>query len=180
MSSDIHDWRLLLRHKLIVALILIALLFVVLLLYQLAQGRAVCRAPSVPVGQLDLGVERRFTRDEACATIGEDRIFHGVWVDTRDGGMFFPDATSVPSGRIPRATAWLSIDRTARDAVYRDLPAVDGLLGFQAIAISFFGTEYVFDRPTRDGLKRLFDVHDVRSIRLLRRDYLSARAAPAA
>ena len=175
MTTDIHDWRILLRHKIIVALVLIALMAIILFFYQLAHGRVVCRAPSVPVGQLDLGVERRFTREEVCATIGVDRVFHGVWVDTVGGGIFYPDRTTIPPGQVPRPSAWVYIDQPTRAQIYRSLPKVDGTLAFQTVAISFYGTEYTFDHPTRDGLRRLFDVHDVRSIRLLRRDYLNAQ-----
>lgn len=182
-------WRVFVSNRLAVWLVLIGFLFLALLIYQLAHGRPTCRAPSVPVSEIDglFGGEsfaRRIGRDDwdwhwACITVGDDAAQHGLWIDSGRGALYYPNATTLPPGGVPETDAWLFMDRATRAAIRAGLPAADRSVGYQVIAISFFGSEYVLDEPTPDGLKRLYDVREVRSARLLSRQYLSART-PAA
>jgi hypothetical protein len=174
MEGDGSDWRTFLSGRMGVALIVLAIAFVLLMTWQIMHGRRVCTPPNVPVSELDPRIPL-----DACATISKDRLFHGVWVDTGTGSLFYPDEDKLPriKGRIGRTDAWVLFDPHIRDGINANLPAVDpGLLAAQTIAISFYGVEYYLDRPTRDGMRRFFDVRRVRSYRLLQRQYHSKKS----
>ena len=174
VAGDAGDWRIFFSRRVILMLIVLAILFVLLLTWQIMHGRRVCRPPNVPVSELDPRIPL-----DGCATISENRLFHGVWIDTGTGALFYPGQDKLPqrNGKIGRTDAWVLFDPHVRDGIKANLPAVDpGLLAAQTVAISFYGVEYYLDRPTRDGLRRFFDVRRMRSARLLQRQYRSKKS----
>jgi hypothetical protein len=164
-------WRLLLASRRVLFVVLLAIAFALLLAYQIAHGRPTCRRPSVPVGELDTRLETW----NACATLSDDRQFHGLWVDTADGALFYPDITTMPLRAIGRADAWLLIDRKMRAQIYGQLPPSDRTVAFQVMVVSFDGSEYTLDRTNPEGLKRLYDVRQIRAFHLLRRIFKPAK-----
>jgi len=173
-EGDASDWRTFLSGRMIVVLIVIAIAFVLLMTWQIAHGRRVCTPPNVPVSDLDPRIPL-----DACATISKERLFHGVWVDTQLGSLFYPDQDKLPrdGNRVRKTDAWLLFDPHIRDGIDQGLPDIEqGRLAAQTIAISFDGVEYDLDRPTRDGTRRFFDVRRIRAFRLLQRQYRSLRA----
>ena len=165
--------------KVVISAILILILFVVLLNYQIAHGRAVCRRPSVPIGRLELGFDRDFGFDyrDRCATLASTNLFHGVWIDDGQGGWFYPDATTAPKGDPGKTDAWLVVDHATRAAVNQMLAPIgeEDKLRKQLVAISFDGSEYRTTHPNKQGFSRFFDVHEVHAVHMLRRDYLGTK-----
>lgn len=148
------------------------ILAVLIFLYEQRHAMPVCRPPNVPIRDLDA----RLT-GVGCATLGPYRAYHGIWVDAVEASWYFPDATAAPPGEISKTDGWLLLDAPDRAKIYAALPPVaEGeKVRDQLVAISFYGTEYRVDEPNKYGLHRFFDIGQIRSVRLVRRDFISDR-----
>jgi len=174
-EEDAGGWRVFRSRRMAAVLVLIAIAFVVLLTWQVKHGRRVCTPPTVPVSDLDPHIPI-----DACATIGPERLFHGVWVDMPAGSLFYPDQDKLPrdGDRVRKTDSWVLFDPHSRDGIGQALPIADRkAVAAQVISISFDGVEYDLDRPTPDGIRRFFDVRRVRAFRLIQRQYRSLRSA---
>jgi hypothetical protein len=161
------------RARVIVTVAVAVLLAVILFFLSQRYAHPVCRAPNVPIQELDA----RLT-DIGCATIGPYRQFHGAWVDAMDSSWFHINSDAAPDAdKLDRTDAWLFVSPRERAALYAQIPEVTGgeRVRDQVVLVSFEGTEYRIDQPNRYGLRRFYDIGTIRAVRLLRRDFISNR-----